>query len=424
MKRNLQRKGTEQNINFWFGSAMHFAMEEYFGYNRFGDLSRAFQGYYAAFPAYDRPPGADEHYYLGLGMIDYFKEWYPKHNQDYQFETVWLDENDQQVPPGTEGARPLVEESFMLNLGVEVWVRLDTEQIIKIKDEDVEHDEAGSYVSESFLTGDILNMSRIPVKKVNIFYHGTMDRIVQDKFGRWWIMDWKTAKSADVGKLDTDDQISAYLWAAEQWFGRPIHGFVYVQLTKDLPKQPKRLATGLLSTDKKQKITYSDYRRELLKDYGEIRKAPAKMVTFLNDLAALETPEGDRFIRWDLVTRTKEQKIATYRNIMGEVRLMVDPDLHLYPNPTRDCSWDCPFRDACIMEERGQYKEVENWINAEFEPRPRGEDGNIDPWRKNIPWPDTAQGDAIGSLVDQMEISAESVLNIILPDKYNDLGDK
>src|SRR5690606_22826863 len=135
----------EQNINFWFGSAIHFAMEDFFGYNRFGDPVKAFQAYYAAFPTEERPLGADEHYYLGMGMLNYFKEWYARHNADPQFQTVWLDENNNEVAPGTEGARPLVEESFMLDLGIKVWVREDTEEIINIKKVELHEESPGRY---------------------------------------------------------------------------------------------------------------------------------------------------------------------------------------------------------------------------------------------------------------------------------------
>lgn len=421
MKMNLQGKGTEQNINFWFGSAIHFAMEDFFGDNKFGDLQRAFQAYYAAFEAADRPPGADEHYYLGLGMLDYFQEWYADHNEAHGFETVWLDENKQQVPPGTVGARPLVEESFILDLGVKVWVREDNEAIVDEKKFTIHaEDEDLFYILEED-EYNIFESKKVYVFPVPICYHGTLDRVVRDRQGRWWIMDWKTAKSADTNKLDTDDQISAYMWAAEQWFGHPIHGFVYVQLTKDLPKVPKRLQTGALSVDKKQKTTHKLFRQELIKDYGEVRKAPAKMVDFLHALAEEETPEGDRFVRWDLVTRNQAQKVSTYYHILAEVNLMVQPDLHLFPNPTRDCIWDCPFRDACLMMDRGEDHLVQQWLDANFEPRPRDEDGNIDEWRKNIPWPDTPQGDAIGTLVRDIELSASKTLDIILPEKYKDL---
>jgi hypothetical protein len=417
MRQNLQRKGTETNIHFWFGSAIHFAMEDYFGENLFGDLTKAFQAYYAAFPAYERPEGADEHYYLGLGMLEYFKEWYPKHNEDMQFQTVWLDENKQPVEPGTGGARPLVEESFMLDLGLTSWVDVETEEIVKIRDEDVLLDSKGQYVVVYDDSNIFDEPRRRYITKVPIYYHGTMDRIVQDKYGRWWIMDWKTAKGADTNKLDTDDQISAYMWAAEQWLGRPIHGFVYVQLTKDLAKVPKRLATGKLSVDKKQKTTYNLFRKALLDDYGEVRKAPAPMITFLNHLAAQETPEGDRFIRWDLVTRNKGQKESTYRHILAEASMMIDPDLYLFPNPTRDCIWDCPFRDACLMMEKGEEEQAQQWLNEGFEPRPREEDGNIDSWRVNIPWPDK-NGNPVGTLVEENLLSPDTSINLILPEKY------
>lgn len=424
MKMNLQRKGTEQNINFWFGSGIHFAMEDYFGYNRFGDPIKAFQAYYAAFPEADRPAAAGEHYYLGLGMLDYFKEWYKRHNQDLMFQTVWLDENNQECAPGTAGARPLVEESFILGLDLKTWVRRDTEQIVNTKNKQLFFDEEENchYYLDA---GEEFNVTweqpRVYVNEVPVYYHGTLDRVVRDKHGRWWIMDWKTAKGADTNKLDTDDQISAYMWAAEQWFGHPIHGFVYVQLTKDVAQPPKRLVNGTLSVDKKQKTTYALLKAELIKDYGEVRKAPSTMITFLNHLAAAEAPEGDRFIRWDLVTRTQEQKVSTYNHIIAEVSMMIQPDLYLFPNPTRDCIWDCPFRDACLMMDRGQEKEAKEWLDLEFEQRPRGEDGNLDPWRENIPWPDKDQGKAIGTLVEQMELDASAQLNLILPDKYREL---
>lgn len=422
MRMNLQRKGTETNIHFWFGSAIHFALEDYFGENRFGDPIRAFQAYYAAFPAYDRPEGADTHYYLGIGMLEYFKEWYPKHNEAHGFQTIWLDKDNKEVEPGTEGARPLVENSFMLDLGLKVWISEDTEEIVKVREDQVHYDEAlqKHYTLNTYFekVDSVWDEKRIYLVQVPVNYHGTLDRLVKDRLGRWWIMDWKTAKGADTNKLDTDDQISAYMWAAEQWFGHPIHGFVYVQLTKDLAKPPKRLANGALSLDKKQKTTYDLFRTEVIKDYTDVRKAPIKVIDFLNHLSDLETPEGNRFIRWDLVTRSQAQKVSTYHHIIAEVKMMIDPDLYLFPNPTRDCIWDCNFREACLMMERGETKQVELWIDADFEPRPREEDGNIDEWRKNIPWPDTAQGHAIGTLLEDIELSASQTLNVILPEKY------
>lgn len=415
-RRNLQRKGTEQNIKFWFGAGIHFAMEDYFGYNRFGDPVKAFQAYYAAFPAYDRPEGADEHYYLGLGMLEYFREWYPKHNQVYGFETVWLMPDGTEVEPGTPGARPLVEESFLLDLGLKCWIRDDTEEIVP--DRMVQFAGDSAYIVEPGV------LDPIPVRQIPIMYHGTLDRVVRDRLGRWWIMDYKTAKSADTNKLDTDDQISAYMWAAEQWFEHPIYGFMYVQLTKDVAKPPKRLVNGGISVDKKQKTTYNLVRQEIIKLYGDVRRAPANVIEYLNWLAEQETPEGDRFIRWDAVTRTREQKISTYYHILAETKMMIDPDLYLFPNPTRDCIWDCPFREACIMIDKGQHEQAERWLQLEFEQRPKEEEGNVQEWRERIPWPDQQNSEATRTMLDQIELSASQTLNIILPDKYRYLDEE
>jgi hypothetical protein len=429
MRLNLQRKGAETNINFWFGSAIHFAMEDYFGYNKFGDLTRAFQAYYAAFKPSERPNGADGHYYLGMGMLDYFKTWYPKHNEAYGFETVWLDENKQEVAPGTPGAKPLIESSFILDLDVKVWTRQDTGAIVDPAQDTILpfYGEDGE-IAYHYICPKAANVGRniwdgepvsVVVIQVPVCYHGTLDRVVRDKAGRWWIMDWKTAKSADTNKLDTDDQISAYMWAAEQWFGHPFHGFIYVQLTKDLAKPPKRLANGTMSVDKKQKTTYALAKEMIIKDYGEVKKAPAKVIDFLNMIAAQESPEGDRYIRWDLVTRTKAQKESTYRNILAEVRLMIQPDLYLFPNPTRDCIWDCDFRDTCLRMDNGDERQAMLDLWVAYEERPREEDGNIDTWRKDIPWPDTDKYEAVGTLVKQMEMDASQILNIILPEGYD-----
>ena len=55
MKKNLTGKGAETNIHFWFGTAIHFAMEDYFGHNRFGDPREALKAYYLS--EEDRPMG-------------------------------------------------------------------------------------------------------------------------------------------------------------------------------------------------------------------------------------------------------------------------------------------------------------------------------------------------------------------------------
>lgn len=442
MRMGLERIGAETNINFWFGSAIHFAMEDYFGWNHFGDPRRAFKAYYEAFKPEDRPEGADIHYDLGLAMLNYFLEWYPKHNNDMQFQTLWFDDNNQPVAPNSPGGHPAVEQEFLFDMGYKVIVDATTGDLIKewlpledklysmqdfnyeidtpIPAEKIQTGEGATHYYynkvDSYIGPDHIKhvtFKTIEVKIVPVCYHGTMDRLCIDRWGRWWILDYKTAKGADTRKLDTDDQITSYLWAAEQKYNHPFYGFIYLQLTKDVAKLPKRLKDGSLSVDKKQKTTYALYKAEVLADYGSVQKSPGKIIEMLNHLADLEEPEGDRFIRWDFVQRNDAQKVNMYENIKAEIKTMLDVDKRLYPSPTRDCGWDCPFREICIAMDRGE--DVREMINMSFQRRSDTLEHNEDAWRDKIKWPETPLEAAS---LDDKDLRPENIFNLELPPEY------
>lgn len=407
LRGNWQHIGTEQNINFWFGSAIHFSMEDYHGENKFGDPRKAFWAYYQAFPADELPMGAEVHYELGMAMLSYYLTWYKRHNDVAGFETALVDPETHQLynphqVKKTDKMEYAVEQSFILPLST--YVAVDVSGNIRKAFFNVQDPSCISFTYNG-----------VECDIVPICYHGTMDRIVCDKYGRYWILDYKTAKGADTNKLDTDDQISAYLWAFEKWFGIKPYGFIYLQLTKEAVQEPKRLKNGELSVDKKQKTTYSLLKQEIINDYGTVNAAPDKLIQFLNHMASIESPEGDRFIRWDFVKRTPEQIKSTEEHIMGELHHMLWEDLYCYPSPTRDCIWDCPCRDLCLALDRKDETAVNEFMQN-FEQRPRNEDGNLDPWRENIPWPEklAAEGktvpelDEILALDECMKIELES----------------
>lgn len=407
LRGNWQHKGTEQNINFWFGSAIHFSMEDYHGENKFGDPRKAFWAYYQAFPADELPMGAEVHYELGMAMLSYYLTWYNRHNDVTGFETALVDPETHQLynpyqVKKTDKMKYAVEQSFILPLST--YVAVDANSNIRKAFFNVQDPSCISFTYNG-----------VECDIVPICYHGTMDRIVCDKYGRYWILDYKTAKGADTNKLDTDDQISAYLWAFEKWFGIKPYGFIYLQLTKEAVQEPKRLKNGELSVDKKQKTTYSLLKQEIINDYGTVNAAPDKLIQFLNYMASIESPEGDRFIRWDFVKRTPEQIESTEQHILGELKMMLWSDLYCFPSPTRDCIWDCPCRELCLALDRKDEIAVNEFMQN-FEQRPRNEDGNLDPWRENIPWPEklAAEGktvpelDEILALDECMKIELES----------------
>ena len=124
------------------------------------------------------------------------------------------------------------------------------------------------------------------------------------------------------------------------------------------------------------------------------------MIEFLNTMADKESPEGDRFIRWDFVKRSTEQLQATERHIYGEISSMLSSSFYPFPSPTRDCSWDCDFRDICINSDKGATDEVEVLLSSYKERTPE-EEGNNDPWRASIKYP--VEGEA--------EIPMEDILS-------------
>ncbi len=68
--------------------------------------------------------------------------------------------------------------------------------------------------------------------------------------------------------------------------------------------------------------------------------------------------EDKRFINTYRVRRNKFQKYNCGRRLYFEAMDMLDPNLSIYPNPTKDYSClNCWFRSPCVMvEDGGDYK--------------------------------------------------------------------
>lgn len=376
---NYKSKGFEQNINFWFGSAIHYAMEDYHGDNYFGDPRKALYAYYKSFRENELPSLAKEWIGIGLQMLDYYMHWLPKHNRNLKFETLEITDDyfewdgDPNVPH-----YKAVEISFYIPLGWVAYYANDTGKLVAYRTEegyshifDLDYKGADAFIENC--TG------------YSIYYHGTIDKIMKDQYGNIYLVDYKTAKKQDTEKLDTDDQIDAYLWAANKLFNFPVQGFSYIQLKKQVPNKPKYLKSGALSTDKKQNTTHYMYKHELLYLFEDEAFIPNKYIEFLNYLASQENDNGDQFIRWDFIHRTKEEIENTEKTIYKELQNM----LHIlgtdsaYASPTRDCSWDCNFKDICIAMNQDDKSTIDLHLEA-YEMKPRDFNRNTDEWKANL----------------------------------------
>lgn len=312
---------SQSKIELWFGTGVHFALEDFHGYNRFGDPRKALEAYANAHikGKLALPENAEEYVSdTGYNMLTHYLDWLETRDE---FKTVWID------------GKPQVE----------------VRRLITIPGLD------------------------------DVDYSVTFDRVMTDPYGRWWICDYKTAAQMDTNKLPTDPQITSYLlFAPSVYPDAEFEGMVYLQLRKAYPKTPLALKTGGLSMNKSQLTTRGVYLRELKKMYGN--NIPSKYVPFLDMLSKEESPEGDKFIRRDFVRRNRYALEAEYEKIIQEVTEMRLPTLPLYPNPTRDCMWDCAVRSVCLAMDDGS--DWEAILKDNYNPRP--EDPN---WRKFLEYP-------------------------------------
>jgi hypothetical protein len=315
----------------WYGSGFHFAMEDFHGLRKYQTAVDAFEDYVRA--TYRMAKGNNrflpvdwpELVQLGRGMLNYYTD-------------IWLQARDPLQTYWHDGV-PQVEVNVHIPLPIS----------------SPDYDE--------------------------VVYGLTMDRVIIDEHGLLWIVDYKTAKRIQTQFLQTDPQISAYCWAAAQLYGRPIGGFIYQQHRKDLPVDPRTLANGRLSTADTQLTTHRHYRRAIIKRYGEVLRAPRETIDFLNWLESQETTDQDKFVRRDKVFRNAHQIESEGAKIMMEVEDMINPDLPLYPNPTRECGHLCSFNNACISLDDGS-----DW-EGELRDSFREKDPNFDSWRKYLPKP-------------------------------------
>lgn len=328
----------EANSALWFGTGIHFALEDFHGYRRFSTANHAFQAFYNCFKDYysgQMPIDHEDLLELGHGILEYYPIWL---GQRDIYKTLWIEDV------------PQIEVDFSI---------------------------------------PIPELSEYAGKEVR--YEGTLDRVVIDPFGRLWIMDYKTAKQFDTVKLELDAQVSAYAWAAEQHYGRPVEGMIYLQLKKAYPKYPRLTKQGF-SVDKNQHTTARLFRQALTEagyDAGTI--LPEKYVNYINYLTEQETPEGDRFVRWDLIRRNDIAKDYEYRNIILEGMDMLDPNVRIYPNPRPDCSRICDFRSVHLAMMDGSDWQ---WILEEGFKK-KEEDRR--PWLSKIKWEDPSL--PLGSLL-------------------------
>ena len=164
---------------------------------------------------------------------------------------------------------------------------------------------------------------------------------------------------------------------------REVAGVVYHQFVKNDPQPPKILANGNISTAKNLMTSGPLYERALTRMYGKKGLAPKPNRDFLTNLMTKEDENNDKYIQRTYIERNRSMVEAEAQKILLELEDMLNPDLPLYPNPTRDCSRMCSFLAPCVSFDDGS--DWEHYLEDRFSER----DGLSDYWRRRIPDPKT-----------------------------------
>jgi len=186
---------------------------------------------------------------------------------------------------------------------------------------------------------------RVPATKVKL--GGKIDVLTRrGPKSALWPMDHKTAAQyVDISVLEMDDQMTAYLWLVWQVHGEIPGGALYNELRKKIPAQPEPLVNGGLSKKKNVDTTYKIYLQAIKNNH-------LNPVDYADILEFLKN-KPDGFYRREAVARTKYELEHFAQNLIPEARAMSSKNTPLYPSPTRDCSWDCQYRDLCLCETTG-----------------------------------------------------------------------
>lgn len=181
--------------------------------------------------------------------------------------------------------------------------------------------------------------------------------------------------------------ITGNCWALQSIFpDREVAGVCYQQHKKTFPVPPKILkTTGRVSTAANQNTNYALYNRTLRDIYGDWDNFPLENKTYLNKLAGEETEDYDNYVRRDWIYRNKHQLAAQGEKILLEAEEIRNLNLPLYPNPSKDCAWQCPLEAVCVAMDDGS--DWENLLMTLAAPRQPNSQEDQDKWRNHLPNP-------------------------------------
>ncbi|MEM4409811.1 MAG: PD-(D/E)XK nuclease family protein [Candidatus Caldarchaeum sp.] len=351
LRRNLRRRAEIFGIdlNLWFGSGIHYALEKYYDPKLRRDPVETFstwfdlqwnggvvtseelnlvydshpreigenlyevRGLYDLLP--DPLPEEFEHYRdLGIGMMTFYKD-YASRNDDFE---VVAAESPFSIPLGFEAVDPRVDSP---NYGkkLEVHLRGKRDAVIYYPDR------------------------KDPRKQYGIIDHKTVGRLDESYFI----------------KLENDPQCTTYLLASRieaerndlPW--KYAEDILYQALRKVYPKPPTITSRGLPSLDRTKESTTASLFLQTVKELGleGWLNSDERAKSYYEYLLV----EGDRlFIQREYATRNQHQLDLAFEEVKAVAREMTSSSTAIYKHPSGmpHCT-RCQFRAPCLAFDDG-----------------------------------------------------------------------
>ena len=301
----------------WFGTGIHFALEDFHGENRYARPEAAFEAYVEATQRQSRQvlPGTwSDDLQRSINMLSYYHKY-------------WLKNRDP-LPTLIVDGVPQVEVNLRLDLrdlfeGTRLGGRSIDDIVPHLKDYD------------------------------QVIYSATIDRVTEDIDGNIWLVDYKTTAQMKTTHHSLDAQASAYTWLASRYYDKPVKGLIYWQFLKATPQTPRILNNGHLSVAANMRTSSGLYEETAKEVYGSPDKFPDAVARKLESLRLGEGKHHDTYIRRDYLRRSESQLANEGLTVLMELRDMLDPDKPLYHNPTFLCPAMCPFYEVCYSMQDG-----------------------------------------------------------------------
>lgn len=180
-------------------------------------------------------------------------------------------------------------------------------------------------------------------------YYVRFDGIVRDDAGHLWVMEHKTCgRWWTEAMLMLDEQITAYTWAAQYWYGEPVAGVLLNCLLKEAVKDPMILKSGE-PTRALNLLGYvtADRYRAVVQNWTDAHKAAYEY------LLQRERHEGHPTIRREAIARSPHQVALQHERIVDQfVAMHRDREHVAHPSPSFTCG-SCPVYDLCVQIEEG-----------------------------------------------------------------------